>query len=344
MKIDKTVAIIRVIFVFIALLAGSWFGQMYAPTMSNYYSVLFGVIALIFIFLESVIQFVFQFTTKKSALSLIGLFFGLLLSALIYPTIPEEVLTQDKARIMCNLLFGYIGVMTAVKNADRLSLDRLKFIVTSPSQNAIIADTNILIDGRIKEIAKTKFLMNPFVVPEFVLDELQLIADSTDPQKRSRGRRGLENLEELRDIYPNLQIYEQDYPDIRDVDHKLIRLARDISGSLLTNDYNLNKIATLHKINVLNLNDLAGALKPSVYVGEDLNINILREGKEPKQGVGYLDDGTMVVVDNANSFIGEFIDVTITSILQTSAGRMVFGKLKGSEEETIAAINNSSTY
>jgi uncharacterized protein YacL len=261
----------------------------------------------------------------------IGLFCGLAVSFLIYPTIPEGIMNQMHARIVCNLLFGYFGIVLALKHEGRFTLSRLRFIITNPTGAASILDTNVIIDGRVIDIFQTNFLRGPLIVPNFVLDELQLIADSHDSQKRSRGRRGLENLERLKQVNAQLQIYEKDFDNIRDVDHKLIQLAKEINGSILTNDYNLNKVASLHQVQVLNINDLAQAIRPAVLIGDAIKIRIIREGKGENQGVGYLEDGTMVVVDEGRAHIGNSIDVVVTSVLQTSAGRMVFAKIKSAE-------------
>ena len=285
-------------------------------------------------FLISIVLVLFEYSTtvissKKILLSALGLFFGLVLSSLIAPMIPARISGNIHPRLICNLILGYFGIILALKHEDRFSLSRLKFIISNPTENTCILDTNVIIDGRVKDLVATYFLKGEIIVPEFVLNELQLIADSTDPQKRARGRRGLENLEEFREAYPNLQIWEKDYEDIKDVDHKLIQLAKELGADLLTNDYNLNKIATLHQIRVLNINDLVQALKPSFFVGDELRINLIRVGKESHQGVGYLEDGTMVVVDEAKHQIGNEVEIVITSILQTSAGRMLFGRLTG---------------
>jgi uncharacterized protein YacL len=190
-----------------------------------------------------------------------------------------------------------------------------------------ILDTSVIIDGRIADIAETGFLDGTVVTPQFVLRELQLVADSADPLKRNRGRRGLDILQRLQKV-PSLQIQivEDDFPTVREVDLKLIELAKVYEGKIITNDFNLNKVAQLQGVAVLNINELANALKPIVLPGEIMRVFILKEGKEYNQGVAYLDDGTMVVVDNARKMIGKTIDVSVTSVLQTTAGKMIFGK------------------
>jgi len=190
-----------------------------------------------------------------------------------------------------------------------------------------ILDTSVIIDGRIADIAETGFLDGILVIPQFVLRELQLVADSADSLKRNRGRRGLDILQRLQKVASlNIQIVEDDFPAVREVDLKLIELAKLYEGKIVTNDFNLNKVAQLQGVEVLNINELANALKPIVLPGETMKVFILKEGKEYNQGVAYLDDGTMVVVDNARKMIGKNIDISVTSVLQTTAGKMIFGR------------------
>ncbi|HEY4532182.1 MAG TPA: PIN domain-containing protein, partial [Kurthia sp.] len=192
-----------------------------------------------------------------------------------------------------------------------------------------LLDTSVIIDGRIADISKTGFIEGILVVPQFVLTELQHIADSSDTLKRTRGRRGLDILKVLQDApTSNVMITEVDFEDIPEVDLKLVRLAKKMNGQILTNDFNLNKVCDLHKVNVLNINDLANAVKPVVIPGEDMNVVVIKDGKEHNQGVAYLDDGTMIVVEEGKSYIGQAITVVVTSVLQTSAGRMIFAKPK----------------
>jgi uncharacterized protein YacL len=197
--------------------------------------------------------------------------------------------------------------------------------MTSPK----VLDTSVIIDGRIADICKLGFIEGSLVIPRFVLAELQNIADSPEPLRRTRGRRGLDILNEIqKQVSINVRISEVDFPDIAEVDSKLVRLAKDIRGKIITNDFNLNKVAQFQGIEVLNINDLANALKPIVLPNEDFIIKIIKEGKEQGQGVGYLDDGTMVVVENGARLIGKEVKVTVTSVLQTSAGQMIFTKVR----------------
>ncbi len=199
--------------------------------------------------------------------------------------------------------------------------------------NAKILDTSVIIDGRIADICQTNFLEGPIVIPQFVLLELQQIADSSDALKRNRGRRGLDVLNRIqKEIAIEVKIYEGDFEEIHEVDSKLVKLAKVIEGTVVTNDFNLNKVCDFQGVPVLNINDLANAVKPVVLPGEQLVVQVIKDGKEQKQGIAYLDDGTMIVVEEGQSFIGDTIEVLITSVLQTSAGRMIFAKPKSLEK------------
>jgi uncharacterized protein YacL len=190
-----------------------------------------------------------------------------------------------------------------------------------------VLDTSVIIDGRIADICETGFMDGTLVIPQFVLKELQLVADSSDSMKRNRGRRGLDILQKIQKMAGvDVMVSDMDFPDVREVDLKLIELGRTLQGKIVTNDFNLNKVAQLRGVEVLNINELANALKPVVLPGELMKVFILKEGKEYNQGVAYLDDGTMVVVDNARKLIGKTIDVVVTSVLQTTAGKMIFGR------------------
>ncbi|WP_085520832.1 PIN/TRAM domain-containing protein [Tuberibacillus sp. Marseille-P3662] len=196
-----------------------------------------------------------------------------------------------------------------------------------------ILDTSVIIDGRIADICQTGFLEGTLVIPQFVLEELQHIADSSDVLKRNRGRRGLDILNKIQKELPvHVEIYEGDFEDIAEVDSKLVKLAKLVSGIVVTNDFNLNKVCDLQGVSVFNINDLANAVKPVVLPGEELEVQLIKDGKEHNQGVGYLDDGTMIVVEEGQGYIGKTIDVIVTSVLQTSAGRMIFAKPKLMEQ------------
>ncbi|HET7749948.1 MAG TPA: PIN domain-containing protein [Terriglobales bacterium] len=238
--------------------------------------------------------------------------------------------TQSFLQLLVMLLMAYIGLIVGANKGDLLNLAALGGIFGGEKQGRKaykILDTSVIIDGRIADVAETGFLDGIIVIPQFVLRELQLVADSADSLKRNRGRRGLDILQRLQKVASlNIQIVEDDFPAVREVDMKLIELAKVYEGKIITNDFNLTKVAQLQGVEVLNINELANSLKPIVLPGEIMRVFILKEGKEYNQGVAYLDDGTMVVVDNARKMIGKNVDISVTSVLQTTAGKMIFGK------------------
>jgi uncharacterized protein YacL len=227
------------------------------------------------------------------------------------------------------LVFPYLGIVMGARKSEWLEPGRLAglFRDTGPQKRYRILDTSVIIDGRIADICETGFLDGTLVIPQFVLKELQLVADSSDAPKRNRGRRGLDILQKIQKMSGvDVMISDIDFPEVREVDLKLIELGRTLQGKIVTNDFNLNKVAQLRGVDVLNINELANALKPVVLPGEFMKVFILKEGKEYNQGVAYLDDGTMVVVDNARRMISRNIDIVVTSVLQTTAGKMIFGR------------------
>lgn len=253
----------------------------------------------------------------------------------LYPDRPDDRLpTTTFVRLFFLIIMPYIGFLVGTRKSEWLDPSYLFrfFKEKSVGRSYKILDTSVIIDGRIQDICDTSFIEGTLVVPQFILKELQLIADSSDPLKRQRGRRGLDVLDHLqKSSQVSVIISEMDFPDVRDVDSKLIELAKQLDGRLITNDLNLNKVARLQGIKVLNINELANALKPMVLPGETMRVFILKEGKEKDQGVAYLDDGTMVVVDNSRRMIGQTIDVTVTSVLQTTVGKMIFGRYNQSD-------------
>jgi uncharacterized protein YacL len=263
----------------------------------------------------------------------IGSFLGIcgayLFALVVRNSIPQGH-TQSFLQILVMLLMAYVGLVVGASKGDLLNLAALGGIFGGEKQGKKaykILDTSVIIDGRIADIAETGFLDGIIVTPQFVLRELQLVADSADSLKRNRGRRGLDILQRLQKVATlTIQIVEDDFPAVREVDLKLIELAKVYEGKIITNDFNLNKVAQLQGVEVLNINELANSLKPIVLPGETMRVFILKEGKEYNQGVAYLDDGTMVVVDNARKMIGKTIDVSVTSVLQTTAGKMIFGR------------------
>ena len=261
--------------------------------------------------------------------SILGIIGAYLFALVIRNSIPPSN-TQSFLQIMVMLIMAYVGLAVGSNKGDLLNLAALGGIFGGEKQGKKsykVLDTSVIIDGRIADIAETGFLDGIIVIPQFVLRELQLVADSADSLKRNRGRRGLDILQRLQKANTlQIQIVEDDFPSVREVDMKLIELAKVYEGKIITNDFNLNKVAQLQGVAVLNINELANSLKPIVLPGETMRVFILKEGKEYNQGVAYLDDGTMVVVDNARKMIGKTIDISVTSVLQTTAGKMIFGK------------------
>lgn len=273
-----------------------------------------------------------------------GLTIGLFIATLVSLPLRAIPVAGDYIAAVVLVVFGYLGMRLSLRKKDdfgkmfhligpaasrekETSSERKRFSVREK-----VIDTSTIIDGRIVDIAKTGFLEGELIVPRFVLKELQSIADSEDSLKRNRGRRGLDVLNILQKE-PRIEvcIVEQDFPEFSDVDTKLVRLAKEREGVVFTNDYNLNKLAELQGVTVLNINDLSNALKPVVLPGEDINIYVIKNGKEAGQGIGYLEDGTMVVVEGGKKYVGENIETVVTSVLQTPAGRMIFAKIKNLE-------------
>ncbi len=271
--------------------------------------------------------------------NLLGSFVGLILGILVANFLSNIFFSnlsnhQQTIFPVLGILYGvcgYIGLRVGFKKGEEIHLPGWKpFSKTAPqSGNAKILDTSVIIDGRIADITETGFIEGALIIPQFVLNELQHIADSSDSIKRTRGKRGLEVLHHIqKQATVDVRIVDKDYPAVKEVDSKLIELAKEVRGKIITNDSNLNKVAELQGIEVLNINELANSIKPVVLPGEEINVKILKEGKEMGQGVAYLDDGTMIVVDNGRRQMGKQIDVIVTSVLQTPAGRMIFARLK----------------
>ena len=257
---------------------------------------------------------------------------GAVLFCLVLRSAPLSGSTSAALQIFVLLLMTYVGLLVGASKGDLLNPAALGTVFTGDRplrRSAKVLDTSVIIDGRIADIAEAGFIDGMMVVPEFVLRELQIVADSTDGSKRQRGRRGLDMLQRMQsNTAIQVQIVSDDFPSIREVDLKLLELAKKWEAKVVTNDFNLNKVAHLHRVEVLNINDLANALKPVVLPGEKMMVLILKEGKEFNQGVGYLDDGTMVVVDHARKLIGKLVEISVTSVLQTASGKMIFGKME----------------
>ena len=277
----------------------------------------------------------------------IGLVIGLLVANLMIAPmfllpIPKELsFVKPSFAILGSVMFAYLGISLAdthgrtfLRLINPNSIESM--LVAEGTLEAIstkIVDTSCIIDGRIEELLKTGFLEGQILIPQFVLQELQNLADASNSQKRIRGRRGLDILNQMQEAFPErIVISNADYEDIDTVDAKLINLSQELNATLLTNDYNLSKVANLKKVSILNVNDLAKALRPIYLPGDNLELKILKEGKEPEQGIGYLDDGTMVVVEERSDRVGGEIQVVVTSSLQTSAGRMIFAKPQSETE------------
>lgn len=321
--------LIRAIFVLL-LAAAAWFLQPFGLTPPQ--AIVTGVVLGLLIVLAEIRlkQVSLKRLIGAAAGSVLGIVGAFLISLVISWALPGSRGTVSFVQLLILLVMTYVGLIVGASKGDMLNLSALGGLFggeKAQKQSFKILDTSVVIDGRIADIAETGFLDGTLVVPQFVLRELQLVADSADSMKRNRGRRGLDVLQRLQKMaHLNVQILEDDYPHIREVDLKLIELARTYDCKIITNDFNLNKVAQLHGVQVLNINELANALKPIVLPGETMRVFILKEGKEYNQGVAYLDDGTMVVVDNAKKMISKTIDISVTSVLQTQAGKMIFGR------------------
>lgn len=263
-----------------------------------------------------------------------GLILGLIMAKLVGDAFSLSAMDADllsRIRVGLTLIFCYLGMVMALRGKDEFNIiiPYVRLRRQDQSQDVVILDTSVIIDGRIIDICKTRFLGGKIIIPKFVLRELQQIADSTDPIKRQRGRRGLETLNFIQNE-PGLDIaiHDQDFTETSEVDAKLVLLAKLLEAKILTVDFNLNRVASIQGIKVLNINELANALKPVVFSGEEMQIKLIKEGKEHNQAIGYLDDGTMVVVEDARKLIGQNVKVTVTSVLQTQAGRMIFTKIE----------------
>ncbi|MFN2500782.1 MAG: PIN/TRAM domain-containing protein [Pyrinomonadaceae bacterium] len=280
-----------------------------------------------------------------SILGIVGAFLiGVLISIQKEAAVSAEM--QTFLTIALAFFMGYVGLMVGAAKGDYLDLSALGGIFSDKNikRDYKILDTSVIIDGRIADVAETGFLGGTLIIPNFILAELQQVADSADSSKRQRGRRGLDMLQRLRNNSKlDIQIVETDFPAVKEVDLKLIELGMQLDAVIVTNDFNLNKVSQLRGVAVLNINELANALKPVVLPGEAMRVFILKEGKEYNQGVAYLDDGTMVVVDNARRLIGKTADIAVTSVLQTTAGKMIFGRLWEDKEEINGAGSHATS-
>jgi len=268
---------------------------------------------------------------------LIGLVCGILIAILVSIPLQNVEIANGYLPLILTAILAVLGWSIGVKKREEIVTlfhkQNAPYLVNRNGICAKILDTSVIIDGRISDITKTGFIEGTLIVPSFVLDELQHIADSSDVLKRNRGRRGLDILNKIqKEPYVTVQILDRDFDDITEVDSKLVKLAKELGAKVITNDFNLNKVCELHGVPVLNINELANAVKPVVLPGEELRVHVIKDGKEQGQGVAYLDDGTMIVVDGGRRYIGETIGVMVTSVLQTAAGRMIFAKPKAMEK------------
>jgi uncharacterized protein YacL len=326
---NMTMLFIRILFVICSTLVGYQIGEV------NNFNVLWTsggglVFGLVIIFLEAGMRGI---SVRGLSSAVFGLILGLIVSRLmttaLFALFPLDKSMRDITSYLLTLSFSYLGMAIALRGRDEFNLiiPYVKFRRQDEKTDTIILDTSAIIDGRVVDILKTNFIEARLVVPRFVLKELQTIADSSDSIKRQRGRRGLEILHLIQtENRLNLVVHEEDFADTRDVDAKLVKLGKLLEAKIFTVDFNLNRIAQLQGVKVLNINELANALKSVVLPGEAIEVKPIKEGKEHNQAVAYLEDGTMVVIEDARRFIGQNLRVTITSVLQTQAGRMVFAK------------------
>ncbi|TZE82690.1 PIN/TRAM domain-containing protein [Calorimonas adulescens] len=272
--------------------------------------------------------------TNEILVGIMGLIVGLIIANLVSTPFRLVPVIGIVVTVILNIVLGYVGVVVAVHKKDELSnmfsfLKKMNKEKLKPEDRIQpkVLDTSVIIDGRILDICKTGFIEGNIIIPGFVLEELRHIADSSDTLKRNRGRRGLDILNKMqKELNVKVEINERDFPEIAEVDLKILKLAQVIGGKVVTNDYNLNKVAEFQGVSVLNINELSNAVKPVVLPGEEMVVQVIKDGKESGQGIAYLDDGTMIVVDGGKKYIGDTLEVVVTSVLQTAAGRMIFAK------------------
>lgn len=316
-----------------AMLVGGIFGAIIGSFISPY------LIKSLFMFTSTVEKSLSAMSTQDLIAGTLGLFLGLIIANLVGLAFGSVPYIGPYVSVALSIILGYLGMHLVVSKKSELagwlhlhaegSFDKKK---NKDHHTGKLLDTNVIIDGRVADIYRSGFLEGPIIVPVFVLEELQKIADSSDILKRNRGRRGLDILNHMRkNSKDDVIIVTNDFEDISEVDSKLVKLAREKNYKIVTNDYNLNKVAELQDVAVLNINDLAIAVKPAVIPGEQIFVQLVKSGKEEGQGVAYLEDGTMIVVENGSQCIGKEVPVIITSVLQTSAGKMIFAKLESDE-------------
>lgn len=329
-----TVIFLRAFFVILSSIVGYYVGGLlggFKPAWAAGGTLVGFIGSLIIILIEFGMR---RFSIRNLSAAVFGLVFGFFMSWIVTSVlklIPMSLELFSSIQIILILIFCYLGMIIAMRGKDEFNLivPYVKFVRQDKKEDIILLDTSVIIDGRIADIFQTRFVEGRLVIPRFVLKELQQIADSQDALKRNRGRRGLDILNKIqKNTALDVRIQEEDFPEVKEVDAKLVKLAKLFGAKIFTNDFNLNKIAELQGVGVLNINELANALRPVVLPGESMEVRIAKEGKEYNQGVAYLDDGTMVVVDNSRHLIGQAVKVIVTSVLQTSAGRMIFARLE----------------
>ena len=329
-------------FELIPLLDNPWISNPYVAAIVG--ALVFFLLSLLFV--DSLINFMkwmeeklLHAPTPDLLFGTVGMIIGLVVAFLIGFALStvDIPLVATVAPLVLSVMLGYLGFQVGFQKREEMltMLTPAKFAPAKKLEpeepvekvSYKLLDTSVIIDGRIADISATGFMEGTFVVPQFVLSELQHIADSSDTLKRTRGRRGLDILKRLQsERVDAIMITEENFDEVSEVDLKLMRAAKKMGGQVVTNDFNLNKVCELHNVPVLNINDLANAVKPVVIPGEDMHVVVIKDGKEQNQGVAYLDDGTMIVIEDGKGFIGQAINVTVTSVLQTSAGRMIFAK------------------
>ena len=326
---------VRIGFVIISALLGSQVVGQVAGWALGLRLVVGAVAGAILVLLEALIHRVGRVSVRGFSAAVFGLLFGLIMAKLVSDAIsliPIDAGLVATIRVILTWAFCYLGMAMALRGRDEFSviIPYVRLSRHDRGEESYLVDTSAIIDGRLVDLCKTRFVEGRLVVPRFVLRELQAVADSTDSMKRSRGRRGLEVLNQLKQLATiDVRIHEEDFPGIPEIDAKLVKLAQLLGTRVITNDYNLNRVAEIQSVGVLNVNELAQALRPVVLPGETLEVKPIKEGKEHHQSVAYLDDGTMVVVENGRGLIGQTVRGMVTSVLQTAAGRMIFVRPDG---------------
>ena len=321
--------LLRILFVMGSMIIG--YSSFVVKNSGMFGLIVGGLAALVMIIMEIGLR---KVSVSGLSSAVFGLILGLIMAKLVGDAFTLSPLPPDSLntiRVTLTLIFCYLGMVMALRGKDEFNIiiPYVRLRRQDQPEDITLLDTSVIIDGRIVDICKTKFLSGKIIIPKFVLRELQQIADSTDPIKRQRGRRGLEMLHTIqKEAGLDITIHEGDFAETTEVDAKLVKLAKLLEAKILTVDYNLNRVASIQGIRVLNINELANAIKPVVFPGEEMLIKLIKEGKEHNQAIGYLDDGTMVVVEDARRLLGQEVKVAVTSVLQTQAGRMIFTKLE----------------